>query len=332
MSSATSRLVFGVLGKDCEMPEYKLPTVLDVLKYYLFLMRKGKLEKNKFPSFNEVGHQVVENVQQIWVKASIPTINSRAVLKRLKVKVEEYNNLEKSYKRDKDSVKYNMKKNIFYENIEKIFDIASCRCPSFDVCRCPVGIKVPELEQDFLLDQRSTRRMCIAGVDKKTTVKLQKKWAKKCSQLASLVEKDPTDGTSVIVESVDTAVTDSPDKPMFLVPSEAFDPSFPEPCTSKYSSGGKSKVQLNSFARACDRYGISDRSAATLASTLLHDLSSQNNLVTPIASQPDLDLVIDRSKVRRDRTKVQNTLQTDFRAKEKDIKCLYFDGRIDDTL
>lgn len=94
MSSATSRLVFGVLGKDCEMPEYKLPTVLDVLKYYLFLMRKGKLEKNKFPSFNEVGHQVVENVQQIWVKASIPTINSRAVLKRLKVKVEEYNNLE----------------------------------------------------------------------------------------------------------------------------------------------------------------------------------------------------------------------------------------------
>jgi len=57
----------------------------------------------------------------------------------------------------------------------------------------------------------------------------------------------------------------------------------------------KKTISLPSLAKACDRTEVAGRSAAVLATSVLHDLG----LMSPI----DRSTVIDRSKIRRERSK-----------------------------
>ena len=86
------------------------------------------------------------------------------------------------------------------------------------------------------------------------------------------------------------------------------------------------RINLASFASACDQTGISDRAAAVIASSLLHDNVG--------CSETNPLLVLDRSKVRRSCQKHHRFLQE--RSKEaddnEDIIGLYFDGRKDQTM
>ena len=71
------------------------------------------------------------------------------------------------------------------------------------------------------------------------------------------------------------------------------------------------------LSKTCNRYGISDRAAAAILSSVLHDVSS------------DIE-VVDKSKIRRERKKDLNELckqQTQLH-----LTALYFDGRKDKTL
>lgn len=62
----------------------------------------------------------------------------------------------------------------FQNDTDKLFDISSCKCASFDKCSCPNTKKVPEIERSFLLDQRTLRKMFIGAVDLKETEKMRK--------------------------------------------------------------------------------------------------------------------------------------------------------------
>ena len=63
------------------------------------------------------------------------------------------------------------------------------------------------------------------------------------------------------------------------------------------------RVALPTLAAACDRHGVSDRAAATLATAVLQDMQ--------IVHQGDTTQVIDRSKVRRERHKKRGDQATD---------------------
>lgn len=69
----------------------------------------------------------------------------------------------------------------------------------------------------------------------------------------------------------------------------------------KEPSSSRPKRSLHLFSLACDRYEISDRAAACLASALLLDLV--------LISAEDTSLFIDRNAVRRARQKVRETLE-----------------------
>lgn len=84
----------------------------------------------------------------------------------------------------------------------------------------------------------------------------------------------------------------------------------------------KKRLNLPSLALACDRTGVSDRAAAIIASSVLKDVG--------IISSNDTSSVIDRSKLRRERTKVRTALQNADR--DQNICGIYFDGRKDQTL
>ncbi|CAG5000463.1 unnamed protein product [Parnassius apollo] len=108
---------------------------------------------------------------------------------------------------------------------------------------------------------------------------------------------------------------------------EIFDPN--KPCCSRSLPDDddltiESTSSSNSVAStlACDRTGVSDRAAAIIASSVLKDVG--------IISTKDPSGVIDRSKLRRERTKVRSSLQDADR--NKIIRGIYFDGRKDKSL
>ena len=92
-----------------------------------------------------------------------------------------------------------------------------------------------------------------------------------------------------------------------------------------FKSPSAKRMNLASFAFACDRTGVSDRAAAIIASSVLHDNAG--------CSETNPSLLLDRFKVRRSRQKHRRFLQE--RSKEaddnEDIIVLYFDGRKDQT-
>lgn len=87
-------------------------------------------------------------------------------------------------------------------------------------------------------------------------------------------------------------------------------------------STSQMRVKLPSLASICDRTGVSDRAAASIASAVLQDVG--------VISPSDKDMVIDRMKVRRERTR--NRDQVISRQSQRLISALYFDGRKDSTI
>ena len=80
-------------------------------------------------------------------------------------------------------------------------------------------------------------------------------------------------------------------------------------------------MALPTLATACDRHGVSDRAAATLATAVLLDMQ--------IVHKGDTTQVIDRSKVRRERHKKRGDQATESNT----IFCgLCIDGRKDRTI
>ncbi|CAG4959399.1 unnamed protein product [Parnassius apollo] len=81
-------------------------------------------------------------------------------------------------------------------------------------------------------------------------------------------------------------------------------------------------ASLHSLTTVCDRYGVSDRAAAAIVSSVLCSASDAD-------SEAQSTNVVDRMKLRGIRQKVREQILTKERVKE--IPALYFDGRKDKT-
>ena len=81
------------------------------------------------------------------------------------------------------------------------------------------------------------------------------------------------------------------------------------------------RVKLSSVASACDRHGLSDRAAASIASAVLQDVG--------IIHDGDVSQVVDRSKIRRERSQKRKILRGNS---SNLITGLYFDGLKDKTM
>ena len=240
-----------------------------------------------------IGNETV----MLWQKASIPTVSIQRVKKMIIDYHDKYRNILKCVSSAGRRPGLQEKIEQFRESATKnLFDISACKCANFDECHCPAGCKVPRLEQCFLIDQRTERRMFIGSVDIQTTIKLQKRIARKGSMCNIVSEA----GTSSAIKC-----NSSRSIPM-------------RHDTTKRS---QMRRELKSTASVCDRYGISDRSAASLCSAVLHDFK--------IIDDENLTQIIDRNKIRRERSKLRKSLSNNS---PEVIEGLYFDGRKDQTL
>ena len=81
---------------------------------------------------------------------------------------------------------------------------------------------------------------------------------------------------------------------------------------------------MRSLAEACDRYHISDRAGAAIASAVLVDFG----MIIPGETQS----VIDENKLRRERAKFKNETKKNEKLFFEKIDGIGFDGRLDVTL
>lgn len=89
----------------------------------------------------------------------------------------------------------------------------------------------------------------------------------------------------------------------------------------------QTRLTIPSFSRVSDRYGVPDRAAAALAYALLYDIKTS----TPPDSNEN-NIIIDKYKVRRERTIARNEVMSKISNNDCNLRALYFDGIIDDTL
>ncbi|GBM70632.1 hypothetical protein AVEN_117343-1 [Araneus ventricosus] len=104
MDRTRSEKKCALFGVSSDMKSNMLPTYEDVMKFYEWNRHKIKCdnETNKEPTYKEIEDIVVEKIEDIWSRASIPTIQHEQVKKMSKtyhLKCKNLLNLTLKYRR-----------------------------------------------------------------------------------------------------------------------------------------------------------------------------------------------------------------------------------------
>lgn len=225
------------------------------------------------------------------------------VIHLLKTYYSKYKNIKKCPKSRNNENKI---KEFLAVAVQKLFDISVCKCNDYLKCKCKT--KIPISERDFLMDQRKQRNMAIGTVDAKTSKMLEQRIERKQKQAAR--EKQ----TIELEMETDTL---SEEGPVFEGNVEVYSPD--KASTSKTN---QMRIHLPNLAVACDRTGVSDRAAAIIVSAVLQDIG--------VVAPDNQTQIIDRSKLRRERKRTRENLQSTSLPPEP--LSIFFDGRKDTTI
>lgn len=301
-----------VFGAPSVFSKNTLPTYADVMKNYAYIRQTliDSAQNKAEPTLGNIAEILIAELKLVWSKASIPVVTDQQILHMIRQYHGKLRNLKKPLKsRLNDALRQKVKE--FREIAEtKLFDISSCKCANFSLCKCKN--KVPIREREFLVDQRTERKMFIGTIDPVATRNIERSLHRRVLETRSL----PSTSTSNVLdmELSDGEETDDID-----------DSSNTKQEASPKLQRQRSKqmrINLPSLAQACDRTGVSDRSAAIIASAVLKDIG--------LVTIEETCKIIDRSKIRRERKRTRNILKT---KQDKDfLQAIYFDGRKDNTL
>ncbi|CAI6376528.1 unnamed protein product [Macrosiphum euphorbiae] len=165
---------------------------------------------------------------------------------------DKYRNILKSAKSRINIETFKKKlENFQSEAKNSLFDIAACKCVVLSLCNCEKSRKVPTIEQVFIIDQRTTRKMVMTSIDISTTKKLQKKIIRKETD-AKRIEKKKLSVVNEInfnSDEVSTEIDDSDEDCIAVL----------NTLTSSSIKNSQMRFKLPALAMACDRTEISDR-------------------------------------------------------------------------
>ena len=339
-----------IFGPPKDFGPKVLPTRADILRCCQEVRRqKGCLsEKDKEPSFGDIADEVRSKLIVVWESASIPTVSEQRIRECLRNLHKKYTTL-KNLLKSKTTSQSNKDEKIaaFKEYCSELFNIAACKCVDLSRCSCPKEKKVPAVEHAFYLDQRGKRLMGIASVDVSETKRIHKR-AERNAKRGRLKrgeggESVPTASASTSSSTIDMDIDldsffeegegdNPPPEIKVKVDASTDDDDFhdiPRRLVQRKSS--QARLDLSEAAVVAQRYGISQRAAAHLSSSVLL-AANQAGMISPDISQkvPDC-LVIDKSKIRREKIKTGSKLKEESRY-EDSIRGLYFDSRKDEIL
>lgn len=312
-----------IFGDASELPDNVLPTNLQVAQHFLFMKkRKNDSNKDKYKALSDA-------VISLWNKASIPTMHYRSVMKRVEAMISTGSELSRS----KSS---STRQSTFLSTLNSLFDIAACKCSmSFDnstkqvsiSCQCPRDLKVPSDELLFLYDQRNSRQMFIANIDLHATSRLQKRLQRKSKEETRCKKLRKSDDDECKLKHCEEESSNSSASDQSVVEysdEELLHDSDDKSCSSDNVADSQMRTPLPNLAKEADRYGISDRAAASLATAVLIDVG--------FITKDNQSFVVDKSKVHRERLNLRKNLQRDMHQSTNAITSIYFDGRRDTTL
>lgn len=204
-----------------------------------------------------------------------------------------------------------------------LFDISYCKCKDFLNCSCGKDKKIPKLERQFIVDQRTVRKMAIGRVDIKTTKQMVNKINRKLLLEQKLTKLKVAASVTQEVVEVDVDIEQEDEE---IIPEQETETEFickiqNEPSTSSGVKSFQMRKSIPTVALECNTTSISDRSAARIASAVLKDFG--------IVSESEKSNVIDRSKIRRERKRERNLLQIAGKRETQYPQSDYFDGRKD---
>ena len=278
------------------------------------------MTNNKNVSFSKVASTVAKQIKCLYDKASIPSLSDCQIVKLINVYHDSYIKIRKSYKRDKDKPLFKARLEDFKLKARSLFDVAACKCTMTvnctcqktpDACQCAILIKclcekakkIPVLELRFMFLQRNYNLGKIGSIDKTVTKKLNVKAERKASDLQRALsgKEVPKIGEySEIYEH--SSIEDS-----------EYDEDEYKPSTSTEKPRWQMRIQLSATALNSDRFGVSDRATAVIASSVLQDVGMITNT--------DSSYVVDKCKIRRDKSRVRTDLKSQF------TPCLLYTSR-----
>jgi len=308
-----------IFGSPKDISFRSLPTYEDVMKYYAYV--RLEIKERKDPSFKQITVVVAQQLETLWKRASIPHLSRKRITSMMQQYRLKINNLLKSKSKNSDNFKSKVQK-MRDMAAKTLFDISACKCLDFEQCTCTIKNKVPLAERDFLSDQRSERRMVIAGLDI-TATKANKKRNKRRMARAKQYHHQPTCSATSINSQLALELSENSNS---NEDSDTSSSDFNAPLEASMHSKKSRKgpvPDISVFAEACDRTGVSNRAAAFLASSMLQDVG--------IITENDTSSVIDKCKIQRARKKSRMNNVT-LNNSVIYLQSLYFDGKKDQTL
>lgn len=328
-----------IIGVPKELSGLSLPTYEDILLCCLDEKYKRSLlfspNNKKELGFLAIADCVATQVVGIYNKATIPTVTHTRVVQLIQSYYNSYIALKKSYNRDCEKDFYKKKIEAFIQNAKsKLFDIAACKCnialtctcgtvckgnyPLSVACECDKTKRIPDIELKFMYDQRTTRKMAIGSLDLQETSKLRKREERRAQLLSqeSLTTFEPS--TPSTSKGAISDCNNEKKKIKTNLPDVECDVGVLLP-----SSSTQMRSTLTTTSLTSDRFGVSDRATAAIATAVLHDLG--------IICDENTTKVIDRNKIRREKKKIRKVI-TEEDNQMKEVNAIYFDGRKDKTM
>lgn len=330
------------LGQPAPLSPFCLPTEGEIYNAVAFKRQELQAKTNNYnpaDSSNQVVFKLVATeIMSLWVdKGNLPVIGEKAVIDKIKqvcdkakalLKVPKERRLrlleELEIEEEGKVAGGSAKKKKKTDYLQALFDICSCKCQSRDTCKCIKERKVPPREWDFLADQRNDRDKVIGDVDKKVTEAWQVLQDKK-DALQNQVQEEEERCDQVRADrnkQIENFLEYEKDENENCLANEG-DKDYPEDSPIKQiTKSTQNRLDLSFFISEVDRFQISDRAGAALATGLLRDLG--------LVTESDKSQVVDRYKIRRERKKRQ-VIKKRKRKEETSgrVKCFGFDGKKD---
>lgn len=131
----TNCLLFGAPGP---IPTNVLPTIKDVICH---LLMSAKNDRKQIPDTVSVA----KLLEETWKRASIPTVSQLRIIQMMNDHLSARKAILKTGKGRRTTPAGQEKEKNFIESCNMLFDIAACKCKSFEDCVCRKERKVRNL-------------------------------------------------------------------------------------------------------------------------------------------------------------------------------------------
>ena len=319
-------------GPSADLPDSgDLFTAKDVLAAF---QREAELAPEA--STNFIATRLEVKIRDKWKQT-----NPELVLLEQKIVVQKITRLYDSAVKVNRKQLSKVKTDNFLEKVDKLFDILVCQCKFIScnefkcseaqclgthlLCSCPREFKIPEIEWNFIKDQREKigqhGQMQMSGTDKKEAKRQEKLRKRKERRRKNLENRAISENENYVEDYVENNV-DMED--ISLVDKDDQDKDFD--AMEKVGDGNHSqnRNKIDNFISELERYGISDRAGAAL-------LNAHNRDLGIINDGKDKDAV-DKFKIRRARAAYRLKMKARMKAKVDatgGLTCLGVDGKRD---